>query len=154
MLNKDNKDIKTNRYNDCPDYLACLFFNISISRPLWARAIFAAIFAASKSLFIECEASMWSLKLHPPYIVTSRDGRIITVACETISHAGVVLYWLWWWCWCPGSSTQLVAAVPGVVLSNQLGDLPVSRSVVLTGCNSVLCIGHTWNTTSTPVYVY
>ena len=28
----------------------------------------------------------------------------------------------------------LVAAVPGLVLSNQLGDLPVSRSVVLTGC--------------------
>ena len=30
------------------------------------------------------------MKLHPPYIVTSREGRIITVACETISHAGVV----------------------------------------------------------------
>ena len=67
-------------------YLACLFFNVSMSNPWCARAILAAYLAWSRSWILEKVGSRWSLKLQPPRTEERTGARTRTGA----SIAGVV----------------------------------------------------------------
>ena len=78
-------------------YLACLFFNVSMSNPWCARAILAAYLAWSRSWILEKVGSRWSLKLQPPRTVErtgarTRTGASITGAVPSNISAGDPLH--------------------------------------------------------------
>ena len=103
-------------------YLACLFFKTSMSSPLWARAIFAASLAWSRSWNEDWVDSIWSLKLHPPETedTTRRQGMMErrTHEPDILTSESVcvgVSAELWWVRWGWGGSLRCCDLAPSVL---------------------------------------